>query len=75
MNSLYRTVQLPTKEIILLIFFEKFPVMQLREELHHLTKTRHVTFRLSLTALLNPPNLAHLLVTDFQHTRCLPKEK
>jgi len=40
MNALHLTIQLPTKDIILLIFFEKFPVMKLREALHHLTKAR-----------------------------------
>ena len=53
MNSLHRTVQLPTKEIIMLIFFEKFPMMQLRETLY-LTKSRHVTIRLILTGALDP---------------------
>jgi hypothetical protein len=51
MNSIHRTVRLPTKEIILPVFFEKFPVMQILEALHHLTKARHDTIRLSLTAL------------------------
>jgi hypothetical protein len=70
MNSLQRSVQLPTKEIILLIFFQKFPTMQLREALHHLTKARQGAIRLSFD------RAGHTFcVTDFQHTRCLPKEK
>jgi len=54
MNSQQRTVQLPTKEIILLIFFQKFRMMQLCEALHHLIKARHGTIRLRLTALGAP---------------------